>query len=148
MKSFLLYCDKYAYESDGIVIFNKVKPHTDFRGPHESGLAKMIAIGIAKHKGASMFHSFGFHRFAELIPQVAEQFLEKCPFAVSVGVVQNAYDDICNLEVCGKDNFMETDARLLETAKNVWQNLSSMILMFWRWMKSERISAETATIRM
>ena len=56
----------------------------------------MIAIGIAKHKGASMFHSFGFHRFAELIPQVAEQFLEKCPFAVSVGVVQNAYDDICN----------------------------------------------------
>lgn len=77
----------------------------------------MIAIGIAKHKGASMFHSFGFHRFAELIPQVAEQFLEKCPFAVSVGVVQNACDDICNLEVCGKDNFMETDARLLETAK-------------------------------
>ena len=45
-----LYCDKYAMESDGIVILNKVKPHTDFRGPHESGLAKMIAIGIAKHK--------------------------------------------------------------------------------------------------
>ena len=112
-----LYCDKYAFESDGIVILNKVKPHTDFRGAHESGLAKMIAIGIAKHKGASMFHSFGFHRFAELIPPVAEKFLAKCPFAFGIGVVQNAYDDICSIEVCNKDNFMETDARLLETAK-------------------------------
>lgn len=112
-----LYCDKYAYESDGIVIFNKVKPHTDFRGPHESGLAKMIAIGIAKHKGAAMFHSFGFHRFSELIPPVAEKFLEKCPFAFGVGVVQNAYDDICEIAVCNRDNIMATDARLLELAK-------------------------------
>ena len=112
-----LYCDKYAMESDGIVILNKVKPHTDFRGPHESGLAKMIAIGIAKHKGAAMFHSFGFHRFAELIPKVAEQFLKKCPVAFGVGVVQNAYDEICNLEVCTKETMLETDARLLEIAK-------------------------------
>ncbi len=112
-----LYCDKYAYESDGIVIFNKVKPHTDFRGPHESGLLKMIAIGIAKHKGAAMFHSFGFERFAELIPQVAEIFLEKCPVAFGVGVVQNAYDDICNIDVCTKDTLIETDARLLEISK-------------------------------
>lgn len=112
-----LYCDKYAYESDGIVIFNKVKPHTDFRGAHESGLAKMIAIGIAKHKGAAMFHSFGFHRFAELIPPVAEKFLDKCPFAFGIGVVQNAYDDICEIAVCNKNDFMETDARLLVSAK-------------------------------
>ena len=49
-----LYCDKNAWSADGIVVFNKVKPHTDFRGAHESGLAKMIAIGLAKHKGASM----------------------------------------------------------------------------------------------
>ncbi|MCI1966041.1 MAG: nickel-dependent lactate racemase [Oscillospiraceae bacterium] len=112
-----LYCDKHAFESDGIVIFNKVKPHTDFRADHESGLAKMIAIGIAKHKGAAMFHSFGFERFGELIPPVAEKFLEKCPFAFGVGVVQNAYDDICNIEVCNKDNFMETDAKLLKISK-------------------------------
>lgn len=112
-----LYCDKYAMESDGIVIFNKVKPHTDFRGPHESGLAKMIAIGIAKHEGAALFHSFGFHRFAELIPPVAQQFLEKCPVAFGVGLVQNAYDDICDLEVCTPDELLETDRRLLEVAK-------------------------------
>ena len=45
-----LYCDKNAWSADGIVVFNKVKPHTDFRGAHESGLAKMIAIGLAKHR--------------------------------------------------------------------------------------------------
>lgn len=112
-----LYCDKNAMESDGIVIFNKVKPHTDFRGPHESGLAKMIAIGIAKHKGAAMFHSFGFHRFAELIPRVAEIFVQKCSVVFGVGLVQNAYDDICDLEVCTPDKLLETDARLLEVAK-------------------------------
>lgn len=113
-----LYCDKYAYESDGIVIFNKVKPHTDFRGPHESGLLKMIAIGIAKHKGAAMFHSFGFDSFTELIPQVGEKFLAKAPVAFGVGVVQNAYDDICNIEVCTPDKMIETDARLLQIAKD------------------------------
>jgi hypothetical protein len=112
-----LYCDKFAFESDGIVIFNKVKPHTDFRGPHESGLLKMIAIGIAKHKGAAMFHSFGFERFAELIPPVSEIFLKKCPVAFGVGVVQNAYDDICNIEVCTPDKIIETDAELLKIAK-------------------------------
>jgi nickel-dependent lactate racemase len=66
-----LFCDKNAWEADGVVIFNKVKPHTDFRGKHESGMAKMIAIGLAKHKGASVFHMKGFPCFAEVIPPIA-----------------------------------------------------------------------------
>ena len=113
-----LWCDKAAFESDGIVIFNKVKPHTDFRGPHESGLAKMMAIGIAKHKGAASLHSFGFHTFTEMVPRAAELFLERCPVAFGVGVVQNAYDDICCIEACTPENMMATDARLLELAKD------------------------------
>lgn len=112
-----LYCDKAAFESDGIVIFNKVKPHTDFRGPHESGLAKMMAIGIAKHKGAAALHSFGFPSFTELVPRAAELFLAHCPVAFGVGVVQNAYDDICRIEACTPDALMEVDARLLRLAK-------------------------------
>lgn len=112
-----LYCDRNAWESDGIVVFNKVKPHTNFRGKHESGMAKMIAIGLAKHKGASMFHMEGFGRFAELIPQIAQIFLEKAPVAFGVGVVQNAYDEICNLEVCEKERLLQKDAELLEIAK-------------------------------
>lgn len=77
-----VYCDKYAAESDGIIVLNKVKPHTDFRGKHESGMAKMMAIGLAKHKGASMFHMKGFPTFAERIPQVCDVFLGKCSCSI------------------------------------------------------------------
>lgn len=112
-----VYCDKYAYESDGIIVFNKVKPHTDFRGDHESGLVKMCAIGLANHLGASYFHMMGFPSFAERIPRVAELFLEKAPVAFGLGVVQNAYDEISELEVIPREEIMERDAVLLKIAK-------------------------------
>ncbi len=112
-----VYCDKFAYESDGIVVLNKVKPHTDFRGKHESGMAKMMAIGLAKHKGASMFHMKGFPTFADRIPKVCEVFLKNAPVAFGVGIVQNAYDEISELEVMEKEHIMERDAALLEIAK-------------------------------
>ena len=113
-----VYCDKNAYESDGIVVLNKVKPHTDFRGKHESGMAKMMAIGLAKHKGASMFHMKGFASFPARIPQVCDVFLKNAPVAFGIGIVQNAYDEISELEVMEKENILERDAALLEIAKN------------------------------
>ncbi|ETA80097.1 lactate racemase domain-containing protein [Youngiibacter fragilis] len=112
-----VYCDRHAFESDGIIVFNKIKPHTDFRGEHESGLVKMCAIGLAKHLGASYFHMMGFPTFAERIPRVAEVFLEKAPIAFGLGVVQNAYDEISELEVIPHSRIMERDAALLKTAK-------------------------------
>jgi hypothetical protein len=113
-----VYCDKYAAESDGIIVFNKIKPHTDFRGEHESGLAKMCAIGLAKHVGASYFHMMGFPTFAERIPKVARMFIEKAPIAFGLGVVQNAYDEISVIEVVPNDQIMERDAELLKAAKD------------------------------
>ncbi|MBP3867042.1 MAG: DUF2088 domain-containing protein [Eggerthellaceae bacterium] len=112
-----VYCDKNAAAADGIVILNKVKPHTDFRAKHESGLAKMMAIGLAKHKGAAMFHEMGFATFAERIPQVCDEFLAHLPIAFGVGIVQNAYDDISDIEVMEADRLLEKDAELLEIAK-------------------------------
>ena len=58
-----VYCDRLAAEADGLVLLNKIKPHTDFKGRYESGLAKMMAIGLGNHKGASMFHMMGMHTF-------------------------------------------------------------------------------------
>lgn len=113
-----VYCDKNAYESDGIVVLNKIKPHTDFRGKHESGMAKMMAIGLAKHKGASMFHMKGFPSFPERIPQVCNIFLKNAPVAFGVGIVQNAYDEISNLEVMEKEHILDRDAALLLEAKD------------------------------
>ena len=112
-----VYCDKNAMESDGIVVLNKVKPHTDFRGKHESGLAKMMAIGMAKHIGASQFHMKGFPTFAERIPQVCEVFVANAPIAMGVGVVENAFGELCDIEVCEKEDILNMDARLLEEAR-------------------------------
>lgn len=113
-----VYCDKYALHSDGIVVLNKVKPHTDFRGKHESGIAKMMAIGIAKHKGASNFHMKGFPTFAERIPQVCNVFVQKAPIAMGVGIVENAFGEICNIGFCEKERILDLDAELLVEAKN------------------------------
>ena len=113
-----VYCDKYAYESDGIIALNKVKPHTEFKGEHESGIMKMMAIGLAKHKGASMFHMKGFARFAEGIPELADVFMANAPILFGVGIVQNAYDFISEIEVMEKDKIKERDAALLKIAKD------------------------------
>lgn len=112
-----VFCDKYAAEADGIVIYNKVKPHTDFKGEHESGLLKMIAIGLAKHTGCSWFHKQGFDTFAERIPMVADEFLKKMPVIFGVGVVQNAYDKISEIGVYPRERLVAGDRELLQIAK-------------------------------
>ena len=96
-------CDRLAAEADGIVVYNKVKPHTDFKGEHESGLLKMMAIGLAKHRGCSALHRRGFDTFAENIPKAAKVFLDKMNVVFAVGVVQNAYDEISDIRVYNID---------------------------------------------
>ena len=113
-----VYCDRYAYESDGIVVVNKIKPHTSFKGPHESGLLKMLCIGLGKHKGAATMHMKGYEFFDTLVPEAGKLCLEKEPVLFGVGLVQNAYDDISDLEVMEKDKIAERDAALLEIAKD------------------------------
>ena len=112
-----VYCDKYAAEADGIVLYNKVKPHTDFKGYVESGLCKMMAIGLAKHYGCSWFHQQGFDTFAERVPLVAKEFLSKMNVVMGVAVVQNAYDDISDMRVFVHDDIFEGDHEMLQIAK-------------------------------
>ena len=112
-----VYCDRFAAEADGILLFNKVKPHTDFKGDHESGLCKMIAIGIAKHKGCSWFHMQGFDTFVRRIPMAAEAFLSRMNVVMGIGVVQNAYDEISEIEAFPQDRIIEGDHALLEIAR-------------------------------
>ena len=112
-----VYVDKIALEADGIVLFNKIKPHTEFRGKHESGMLKMIAIGLGNHEGASMFHAQGYKNIPHLLPELGQIFLDKCKFAFGIGVLQNAYDDICTIKKCDKSNMIEMDAEMLVEAK-------------------------------
>ena len=112
-----VYCDKYAYTSDGIVVVNKVKPHTSFKGEHESGLLKMLCIGLGKHRGAAAMHMRGYEVFDRLIPEAGRLCLDREPVLFGVGIVQNAYDDISNLEVMGRERIEERDRALLAIAK-------------------------------
>lgn len=112
-----LYCDRYAASADWIVLINKEKPHTAFRGVHESGLAKMMVIGLGKHVGAAAFHRQGMAAFSSRIPEGARQFLQRMPVLFGVGVVENAYDEICHIGVADAEHLMEMDARNLEMAR-------------------------------
>ncbi|NLX97817.1 MAG: DUF362 domain-containing protein [Rhodopirellula sp.] len=112
-----LYCDRHALRADAIVVLNKVKPHTDFRGDVESGLCKMIAVGLGKHRGASALHARGFSEFPRLLPRIAEAFISTAPVLFGIGLVQNAYDEICALEAMRPKELIETDRRLLKVAR-------------------------------
>jgi hypothetical protein len=112
-----VYIDKHAYEADGIVLINRIKPHTAFRGPNESGLAKMIAIGLGKQKGAETCHAYGFKHMAAHIPAMARETIAKAPILFGVGTVENAYDHVARIVVTGAEELIETDKKLLVEAK-------------------------------
>lgn len=112
-----VYVDKIASEADAIVVINRVKPHTAFRGPVESGVMKMIAIGLGKQKGAEACHQLGFKYMAENVPAMARIMLAKLPIVYGIALVENAYDETCRVEVLLPDRIEERERELLEEAK-------------------------------
>ncbi|GAA2353799.1 lactate racemase domain-containing protein [Saccharopolyspora halophila] len=118
-----IHFDNEAAHADGVVVLGRVKPHTDFRGSHESGLAKMLAIGLGKHRGAATLHSHGFEKFDTLIPQVADVLLNRMPIEFGVAVVENGYEDIALLELVPTDGMLDREAELLIEAKRLMPKL-------------------------
>ncbi|MDF2959543.1 MAG: hypothetical protein K0S39_1278 [Paenibacillus sp.] len=114
-----LYFDKYAFESDAIVIVSRVKPHTSFKGPVESGLQKMLVVGLGKHEGATSIHSYGVDRFHESIPEAGKTLIEKTNIAIGVALIENAYDETCSIVAVPAEKIAEEEPRLLEKAKEV-----------------------------
>lgn len=112
-----LYCDRLAAQADGIVVFNKVRPHTMFHGAYESGLAKMMVVGLGKHRGAAALHALGFDRFAEVLPQAAERFLARFPVLCGAAVLQNEWDDIFRVEVLPPSELLRREPALLDMAR-------------------------------
>ncbi|MGO4545530.1 lactate racemase domain-containing protein [Paenibacillus sp. 2TAB23] len=114
-----IYCDRIAAtESDAIIVINRIKPHTAFRGTVESGMLKMISIGLGKQKGAEACHQLGFKYMAENVPAMARVMIEKLPIRFGVAIVENAYDQICRIEVLGTDTMEEREKELLVEAKS------------------------------
>lgn len=112
-----VYLDRLAHEADGIVVVNRVKPHTSFRGPSESGLVKMITIGAGKQKGADACHAFGFAHMAEHIVAMAELALARSRILFGLATVENAYDRPMKLVAVPAREVVARDRELLALAK-------------------------------
>ncbi|MGH9802186.1 MAG: DUF2088 domain-containing protein, partial [Blastocatellia bacterium] len=93
-----LYMDKHAYESDGVILVNRIKPHTAFHGDYESGLVKMSIIGLGKERLANALHSFGVYGLKTLMPQAGRKILETGKVLLGVGIIENAYDETAIIE--------------------------------------------------
>lgn len=117
-KGLPVYIDKNAYEADGIILLNRIKPHTAFRGKYESGLVKMLAIGLAKQKGAEMTHFLRFAHMAENIIAVGTIGLKCLNILCGVCTVENGYNRIAELHVLRKDEILEKEPNYLKAAWN------------------------------
>ena len=112
-----VYFDRIAHEEADVVIpIGRVKPHTDFRGPVESGLAKMIAIGLGKQHGASWFHSQGIGTFGELVPRVAAYTLSQVSIPFGIALVENGLSKLSIVEAVPAAGMFKREAELLEIA--------------------------------
>lgn len=108
--------DRLAMDADGIVLVARVKPHTAFHGTYESGMVKMLAIGLGKQAGAATTHARGFGEMAHMVPAMAEVILRRAPIRFALAVLENARDEVFNLRVVPAERIMADEPGLLEEA--------------------------------
>ena len=115
--AFPIFMDRYAFDSDGVILINRIKPHTDFHGSYESGLMKMAIIGLGKLEGARAVHDYGVAGLREFIAPGAAQVLSTGKILAGIGVVENAFHQTLHVEVLTADAIAREEPRLLALAK-------------------------------
>jgi hypothetical protein len=111
--------DKNALAADAVVTVSRVKPHTDFRGPFESGIVKMLVIGLGKRHGADQVHSMGTRGLRDMIPLTAKVIVEKTPFVAGLAILENAHEQTALVEVVDRDDLFDREPALLEQASGL-----------------------------
>jgi len=112
-----VYWDKNALAADGVVTVSRVKPHTDFQGTYESGIVKMLVIGLGKQAGASVHHVYGVRGLRDFIPQSVKVILEKTKFLAGLAIVENADDEPGCIELIDRDDLLVKEPGLLSLAR-------------------------------
>jgi Lactate racemase N-terminal domain len=112
-----VFMDRNAHEADSVVVVNRIKPHTAFRGEVESGPTKMLAIGLGKQKGAHSVHAAGWANIHETIPEAARVAVEGGKVAFGLAVLENADEEPYKVAAIPADKLEESEAPLLEEAK-------------------------------
>ena len=115
--------DKNALAADAVVTVSRVKPHTDFRGPFESGIVKMLVIGLGKRHGADQVHSLGTRGLRDMIPLSAKVIVEKTPFVAGLAILENANEQTALVEVVDRDDLWEREPQLLQQASGIMGRL-------------------------
>lgn len=112
-----VYLDKNAHEADGIVVINRVKAHQVFKGEIQSGLNKMLAVGLGKKKGADAIHGSGR---IDVLGTIGDHIRSHVPVLFGVAILENSYDDTREVAVVTPDQFKEYD--------RLWAKLSRSLM--------------------
>jgi len=118
-----VYLNKIANSSDGLIIVNRIKVYTSFKSDIESGLCKMLAVGLGNHQGATLAHSLGVKGLSDYMVQFAEVILKKFPILCGIGILENGYDKIYKIIATNPDNFKEVDRKFLKESKRILPRL-------------------------
>ena len=120
-----VYMDKIAWESDGVILSCRLKPHNAFRGSFESGPCKMMTVGLGKQKGAEQVHADGMDIIADNIPTMAKVTLSTGKILFAIPCLENAYDQTLLLEAIPAEKILEREPELLEVA---FANMPSILV--------------------
>ncbi|HYG57801.1 MAG TPA: hypothetical protein VD902_07000, partial [Symbiobacteriaceae bacterium] len=112
-----VYADAFAARCDGILAINRVKPHTSFHGPLESGLAKMLVVGLGKAPGARQFHSLGAERLSGALADIGRVLLDRLPVLGGVAVLENGREETADLVPVTPGEILDREPELLERAR-------------------------------
>ena len=116
--------DKHLCQADRIIVVNRIKPHTDFKGDIESGLVKMMVIGMGKHRGALTAHQLTIkHGFPTVLSEISSVILEKLPITFGVGIVENQYDETAIVELLRPEELAEKEKALLKKTRRLMPGL-------------------------
>lgn len=118
-----VYFNKVAKSFDGLIIINRIKVHTSFKSDIESGLCKMLAVGLGGHKGASLVHSLGVKGLSDYMVKFAEVIIQKAPILCGIGILENGYDKTYKLIAANPEDFQELDKKLLKECKRILPRL-------------------------
>ncbi len=147
-EGFGVFMDRYAFDADGILVMNRVKPHTDFSGAIESGLLKMIAIGLGKTTGAREAHRwFRKYGFEPVIRSMSEKVLASGKILCGLAVVENELHQIAAVRAGLPADLVAQEEAALKIARGLVPGFLFRKLMFWLWTKSARTSVAPAWIQ-
>jgi hypothetical protein len=113
-----VYLSRIALEADGIFVAGRVKPHTDFKGEIESGLLKMLAIGLGNQKGAEMIHWHRYDGYHRILPEAGKLIAEKTNIVMGLALLENAHHETAQIHALLPFEFYENEKILLEKAKD------------------------------